>query len=76
MESDVETGSINENQFISRRKSVHLGDLSSGEESDVELSDQLSETENELEHYVAGAGGNNDNYGRSSYVKTVTYIHD
>ncbi|KAL3983186.1 Ion transport family protein [Acanthocheilonema viteae] len=69
LESDIEMGSTNDNQLISLKKSLRVGDLSSGEESDVELSDQLSGTGSELEYDNVGGVGSNDDYGHSFHFK-------
>ncbi|KAK6111561.1 Ion transport family protein [Brugia pahangi] len=70
VESDIEIGSTNDNQLTSLKKSLRVGDLSSGEESDVELSDQLSGTESELDCDVTGGVDSSDGCGHHSRIKS------
>lgn len=72
----MEIGSTNEKQLTSLKKSLRVGDLSSGEESDVELSDQLSRTGSELECDDTGGAVSSDDYGHDSRVKPVSYNSD
>ncbi|CAG9531711.1 unnamed protein product [Cercopithifilaria johnstoni] len=65
LESDIEIGSTNG----SLKKTLRVGDLSSGEESDVELSDQPSKTASRLEYDGAGGVGSSDDNGYNSHVK-------
>ncbi|VDK72768.1 unnamed protein product [Litomosoides sigmodontis] len=65
--SDAEIGSTINKQLTSPRKFPRVGELSSGEESDVELSDQPSGTRSELEH--GGVVGSSSNRGYASRLK-------
>ncbi|MCP9265401.1 Voltage-dependent T-type calcium channel subunit alpha-1I [Dirofilaria immitis] len=72
IESDVEVGSANDNRVNSLKRSLRVGDdLSSGEESDVELSDQLSATGSELGCDDIGGIGSSYGYDRNSRIKSV-----
>ncbi|OZC10594.1 hypothetical protein X798_02343 [Onchocerca flexuosa] len=67
--SDVEIGSTNDNQSKPLKRSIQVGELSSGEESDIELSDQISG--NELECVDVGGVGSNYGYDHNSREKPI-----
>uniref|UniRef100_A0A915Q054 Ion transport domain-containing protein n=1 Tax=Setaria digitata TaxID=48799 RepID=A0A915Q054_9BILA len=69
LESDVEIGSANDTRLNTPKRSARVGDLSSGEESDVELSDQISATGSELGYDDFGDVGTGDGYRHDSCVK-------
>lgn len=75
-ESDAEIGSTKNKQLTLPKKSLPVGELSSGEESDVELSGQPSRAGSELEYDNDGVVGSSRNRRYASRIKPVTCIPD